>query len=216
MAQGYNLLLIPKDPLYRPTADQVMAAMSYLAERLEIEGDFSVDSEDELPLKAAIDRLRGASHSARGGTELTVTISDYLSTGLFGWEPGADDADDYFWSDELKLYMTAEPFPYADWEYEEMICPKCSGVVPGVAEQIEEIRLTGAPISCRCGKSGSPDYYELSAGVCLARFAVVFAGNKGWTYEVVQDSDAIKDAEFIPALEERLEAELDIMVVSAG
>ena len=214
MAQGYNLLLVPKDPLYRPMADQVTKAMSFLAERLEIDGDFSVDGEDELPLREAIDRLRGASHSARGGTELTVTISDYLSTGLFGWQPGADDADKCFWADELKVYMTAEPFPYADWEYEEVVCPKCAGVVPGVADQIEEIRLTGAPIKCRCGKAGMPDDFELSAGVHLARFSIVFGGNKGWMYEVVQDRDAIKDKEFLPALEERLEAELDVMVIS--
>ena len=147
---------------------------------------------------------------------MTVTISDYLSTGLFGWEPGSEDDDDHFWSDELKIYMTAEPFPYADWEYEELTCPKCSGVVPEMAEQIEEIRLSGAPIECRCGKLGNPDDYELSPGDQLARFSIVFAGNKGWVYEVRQDRETIIDPEFIPALEGHLEVELDVMVIATS
>lgn len=214
MAHGYNLLLLPKDPLYAPSADQMEKLVKLLCERLEITGDLSVDGEDELSVDDAVERLRAATQSTAGGTECTVTISDYLSTGLFGWEPGGDDPDENFWADELKVYLTAKPFPYGDWEYEELTCPSCKTVLRDVADLLEEVRLPGSPVSCPCGKATPAEDLARSSGIHMARLAVVFGGNKGWLYEVAQDRDAFKDEEFLANLGKTLGTEVDVVAVS--
>ena len=48
MAHGYSLEILPKDATYRPTPQQMTDVVKFLAERLEITGDWSVGGEDEL------------------------------------------------------------------------------------------------------------------------------------------------------------------------
>lgn len=214
MAHGFNLHVLPKDPVYCPNPDQITRTVKFLCERLEIEGDLTVDGEDELSVEDAIERLRAATQTASGGSEGSVTINDYLSTRLFGWEPQGGDSDENFWSDELKILLTAKPFPYGDWEYEELTCPKCSRTLDDVAELLEEVRVTGSPVSCSCGASTPPEDLKRSSSVWLARFSIVFAGNKGWYYEVARDRDAFKDEDFLKTLQDILGTELEVLAVS--
>ena len=119
MAHGYSLVILPKEATFRPTPQQMSEMIKFLAERLEIGGDWSVSGEDELSNESAIDHLRAACASSGGGTEAIVSFQDLLSGSLFGYEIDSPDPDENYWADELRIYLTGIPFPWCDWEYEE-------------------------------------------------------------------------------------------------
>lgn len=213
MTHGYMLQIIPKEATYRPTPQQITDAVKFLAERLEIEGDWSVGGEDELSTESAIEQLRAACQSASGGTEATVSFQDLVCGSLFGYEMGSPEPDENYWADELKIFLTATPFPWCDWEYEEAACPGCTQRFSQIGEILEEVRLTGEPVLCPCGAKTLPEDLKKSAGVNLAQLAIVFTGNRGWYYEVKNDRDAVKDEEFLPTIEELLGTPVDVVVV---
>jgi hypothetical protein len=213
MNHGYSLVIFPKDATYRPTPQNMTSLVKFLAERLEIDGDWSVAGEDELSTESAIEQLRAACQSKSGGSESTVSFQDLVSGSIFGYELDSPDPDENYWADELKLYLTATPFPWCDWEYEEAACPACGQRFSQVGEILEEVRLTGSPVICPCGAKTLPEDLKKSAGVNLAQFAIVFTGNQGWHYEVKNDRDAIKDEEFLSTIEESLGTAVDVIAI---
>ena len=213
MAHGYMLQIIPQEATYRPTPQQMSDVVKFLAERLEIAGDWSVGPEDELTTVSAIEHLRAACQSTSGGTEAIVSFQDLVSGSLFGYELDSPDPDENYWADELKIYLTATPFPWCDWEYEEAACPACGQRFSQIGELLDEIRLTGDPVLCPCGAKTLPEDLKKSPGVNLAQLAIVFTGNRGWVYEVKNDRDAIKDEEFLPTIEELLGTKVDVIAV---
>ena len=215
MAQGYSLYLIPTEPTYRPSPQQVTALVKFLAERLEIPGDYSVNGEEELSMESALEHLRAGVQATHGGTECVVSFNDLVSGSLFGYEPESPDPDQNFWSDELRLYTTALPFPYCDWSYEEAACPSCGQRITEIHDELEEVRLSGDPIKCPCGAATLPEDLKKTPGVRFARFALAFTGNQGWHYEVAQDRDAFQDAEFLTTLEESLGTPLEVLAVQS-
>src|SRR5882672_9598917 len=110
MNLGYMLQIIPKEATYRPSPQQIGQLIKFLAERLEIGGDWSVSGEDELDNESAIDHLRTTVGSNSGGTEAVVSFQDLVSGSLFGYDFDSPDPDENYWADELKLYFTATPF----------------------------------------------------------------------------------------------------------
>jgi hypothetical protein len=212
-SHGYNLYLLPAEATFRPNPAQIGKLLKYLAERLEIPGEFTVDGEEELTLESALEQLRAAVQSAHGGTECIVSFNDLVSGSLFGYDQEAPDPDDAFWADELRLYVTSAPFPYADWDYEEAACPACNQRFTQIHDVLEEIRLSGSPVACPCGAKTAPEDLKKSPGVHLSQLAIVFAGNRGWHYEVKRDADTIVDPEFLPALEQILGVKVDVVVV---
>lgn len=214
MAHGYSLVIFPKEATYRPNSQQMTDLVKFLAERLEIGGEWGVGGEDELSTESAIDQLRAACQSTSGGTEATVSFQDLLSGSLFGYEIGSPDPDENYWADELKIFLTATPFPWCDWEYEEAACPSCNQRFSQIGEILDEVRQTGDPVICPCGAKTAPEDLKKSAGVNLAQLAIVFTGNRGWFYEVKNDRDAIKDEEFLPMIEELLGTKVDVIAVS--
>src|SRR5258708_16084289 len=79
MNHGYMLQIIPKDPVYKPSPQQITHLIKFLVERLEIGGDWSVSGEDELDNQSAIDHLRAAVGSTSRGTEALVSFQDLRS-----------------------------------------------------------------------------------------------------------------------------------------
>ena len=212
-AHGYSLYLLPQEPTFRPNPQQISGLLKFLAGRLEIPGEFTVDGEEELSLESAVEQLRAAVQSTHGGTECIVSFNDLVSGSLFGYDAEAPDPDDAFWADELRIFVTSTPFPYADWEYEEASCPACNQRITQIHDVLEEVRLSGSPVACPCGAKTAPEDLKKTAGVNLAQLAIVFAGNRGWHYEVKRDADTIVDPEFLPALAQILGVKLDVYVI---
>ncbi len=213
MSLGYDLYVIPQEPTYRPSPEQISGLMKFLIERLEISGDWSVDSEDELSNDSAIEHLRAAGASSHGGSECNVSFNDLVSGSLFGYEPDAPEPDDNYWADELKIQLTAAPFPFCDWEYEDAACPACGQRFSQIAESLDEVRGTGAPVSCPCGARTMPEDLKKSPGVQFAQLALIFTGNRGWHYEVKTDREAFKDEDFLPTVEQLLGVKVDVLAV---
>ncbi len=213
MNHGYSLNIIPKEATYRPTPQQMTEVIKFLAERLEIGGDWSVDGEDELATESAIEHLRAACQSNSGGSECNVSFQDLVSGSLFGYEIDSPEPDENYWADELRIYLTATPYPWCDWEYEEAACPSCGQRFSQIGEILEEVRLTGGTVICPCGAKTLPEDLKKSAGVNLAQMAIVFTGNRGWHYEVKNDRDAFKDEDFLPTLEELLGTPVDVVAI---
>lgn len=213
MSLGYDLYVIPREPTYRPSTEQVGALMKFLNERLEIAGDWSVDGEDELSNEAATEHLRAAGGSSHGGSECIVSFNDLVSGSLFGYEPDAPEPDLNYWADELRIYLTANPFPWCDWEYEDASCPACGQRFTEIGHILDEVRVNGEPVACPCGARTMPEDLKKSPGVQFAQLAVVFTGNRGWTYEVRSDREAFKDEDFLPTLEQILGTPVDVLAV---
>lgn len=213
MNHGYMLQIIPKEPTYRPSPQQMSGLVKFLVERLEIAGEWSVGGEDELDNQSAIDHLRAAVQSTSGGTEAVVEFQDLVSGSLFGYDFDAPDPDENYWADELKLYLTAVPFPWCDWEYEEVACPACNQRFSQIGEILDEIRMTGDPVICPCGARTLPEDLKKSPGVNFAQLAIVFTGNRGWYYEVKNDRDAFKDDDFLSTVEQLLSTKVDVIAV---
>ena len=213
MTQGYDVHVIPKEATYRPTPARITELVKFLSLRLEIAGDFSVDGEDELSTENAIEHLRAAAQSNSGGSECTVSFNDLVSGSLFGYDQDASDPDENFWADEVRIYLTAIPFPWCDWEYEDATCPACGQRFSQIKDLLEEVRLTGSPVTCPCGARTLPEDLKKSPGVNLAQLAIVFGGNKGWHYEVSQDRDLFKDSDFLASLEQILATPLEVVVI---
>lgn len=213
MNHGYMLQIIPKDPVYRPSPQQITQLLKFLVERLEIAGEWSAGGEDELDNQSAIDHLRAAVQSTSGGTEAVVSFQDLVSGSLFGYDFDSPDPDENYWADELKLYFTATPFPFCDWEYEEAACPACNQRFSQIGEILDEVRLTGDPVICPCGARTLPEDLKKTPGVNLAQMAIVFTGNRGWLYEVRNDRDAFKDEDFLPTIEQALGTQVDVIAV---
>jgi len=213
MNHGYMLQIIPKEATYRPSPQQISQLTKFLVERLEIAGDWSVGGEDELDNESAIDHLRAAAQSTSGGTEAIVEFQDLVSGSLFGYDFDAPDPDENYWADELKLYLTAVPFPWCDWEYEEVACPGCNQRFSQIGEILDEIRLSGEAVICPCGARTLPEDLKKSPGVNFAMMAIVFTGNRGWYYEVRNDRDAFKDEEFLATVEQLLSTKVEVIAV---
>ena len=213
MIHGYNLHIIPREATYRPTPPQITALVKFLAERLEIGGDWSADGEDELSTESALSHLRSACQSATGGSECSVSFNDLVSGSLFGYEPDSPDPDANYWADELKIYLTALPFPWCDWEYEEASCPACGQRFSQIGELLDDVRGTGEAVACPCGARTLPEDLKKTPGVQFAQLAIVFDGNRGWAYEVKNDRDAFKDEEFLTTVESLLGTPVDVVVI---
>lgn len=213
MNHGYMLQIIPKEATYRPSPQQMSGLIKFLVERLEIAGEWSVGGEDELDNESAIDHLRAAVQSNTGGTEAIVEFQDLVSGSLFGYDFDSPEPDENYWADELKLYLTATPFPWCDWEYEEAACPACNQRFSQIGEILDEVRLTGDTVLCPCGARTLPEDLKKSPGVNLAMMAIVFTGNRGWYYEVRNDRDAFKDEEFLTMIEQLLSTKVDVIAV---
>jgi hypothetical protein len=213
MNHGYDLYIVPKDAVYRPGPAQFTDLIKFLSERLEIIGDWTVDGEDDLPTESAIGHLRASCQAATGGSEATVSFNDLVSGSLFGYEAEQPDADQNYWADELRLFVTSKPFPCADWEYEEAACPACNQRFSQIGEILDEVRLTGDPVTCPCGASTLPEDLKKTPSVSLVQFALIFAGNRGWHYEVKNDRDAIKDEEFLPEIEKLLGTPVEVLAI---
>jgi hypothetical protein len=215
MVQGYNLIVVPRDPAFRPTPDQVTSVVKYLVERLELaEREFSVDGEDELSQKDAIDHLRAAALSPTGGSECLVGFDDLVCGEIFGYDRESPDPDENFWADELKLQLNAAPFPYGDWDYEDAYCAKCGARIEQISDLLEDLRLSGQPLACPCGARTPPAELRMTSGVRLAQFAIAFMGNRGWFHEVEDDREAFKDDNFLPMIEELLGTDVEVIAVS--
>jgi hypothetical protein len=214
MIHGYDLHIVPKDPDFRPTNEKIAALVRFLAEQLQITETFTVDGEEELPMKDAIDHLRAAAKSHSGGTEATVSLAGTLIGTLFGREPDEDENDELYWAEELKIQLNGAPFPYADWEYEDAHCPKCNVRLAQIRDLLDELRVSGKPVPCACGARTAPSELKMTSGVRLAQLSIAFTGNKGWYHEVDEDRDAFKDGSFLPALEELLGVPLDVLAIS--
>ena len=213
MAHGYNLVIIPEEATYRPSPQQMTSLIKFLCERLEIMGEWSVGGEDELSNESAIDHLRAACPASAGATEAIASFQDLVSGSLFGYEQDSSEPDENYWADELRIYLTATPFPWCDWEYEEAACPACTQRFSQIGEILDEIRLTGDPVLCPCGAKTLPEDLKKSAGVNLASFAILFTGNRGWFYEVKNDRDAFKDEDFLATVEELLATKVQVVAV---
>jgi hypothetical protein len=212
MAQGYILYLIPKDAAtYRPTPAQITRLMKYFAARLEIPGEYAVNGEEELSLESAVEHLRAGVQSSHGGTECVVSFNDLVSGSLFGYDPEMEDPDVNYWADELRVCVTATPFPYCDWDYEEAACAGCGQRISQPFDVLEEVRLSGAPVACPCGAKTLPEDLKKTAGVQLVQFAIWFTGNRGWKYEVAQDRDAFADQDFLAEIEKILGVPVDVV-----
>ncbi len=212
MAHGYSLYLIPKDlATYRPTPQQVTQLLQFLATRLEIPGEYAVNGEEELTLESAVEHLRAGVQATQGGTELIVSFNDLVSGSLFGYDPEMEDPDVNYWADELRVCVTAQPFPYCDWEYEEASCPACGQRISQPFDVLEDVRLSGAPVACPCGAKTLPEDLKKTPGVHLVQFVISFMGNRGWKYEVRQDRDVFQDPDFLAALEKILGIPLEVV-----
>lgn len=212
MANGYSLYLLPKDnATYRPTPKQITQLMQFLAARLEIPGEYAVNGEEELSIESAVEHLRAGVQATHGGTECIVSFNDLVSGSLFGYDPEMEDPDVNFWADELRLHVTAIPFPYCDWDYEEASCPACGQKISQPFDVMEDIRLSGAPVACPCGAKTLPEDLKKTPGVRLVQFAIMFTGNRGWKYEVMQDRDAVQDADFLAEIEKILGTPLEVV-----
>jgi hypothetical protein len=212
MAHGYNLYVIPKDDAtYRPAPAQITQLMKFFSARLEIPDEYAVNGEEELTSESAIEHLRAGVQATHGGTECIVSFNDLVSGSLFGYDPEMEDPDVNYWADELRVCVTAQPFPVCDWEYEEAACPGCGQRISQPHDVLEEVKLSGAPVACPCGAKTLPEDLKKTAGVHLVRFSICFTGNRGWTYEVRQDRDAFQDVDFLAEIEKILGVKVDVV-----
>lgn len=214
MIHGYDLFVVPRDCEYRPTNEQVEALVKFFVNQLQITETFTVDGEEELSLEDAVQQLRAAAASKEGGTECTVSLAGTLSDTLFGREPDADDTDELFDADELKIHLHGAPFPYGDWEYEDAHCGACGARLANIRDLLDDIRVSGRPAPCACGARTPPHELRMTSGVRLAQLSVAFTGNRGWMHEVEDDREAFKDEGFLPAIEEILGTKVEVLAIS--
>jgi hypothetical protein len=107
------LQIIPQDATYRPTPQQMSDLIKFLAERLEISGDWSVGGRGRA-LHGERDRPSpGRLPVASGGTEAIVSFQDLVSGSLFGYEIDSPDPDENYWADELRSTSRRRRFPGA-------------------------------------------------------------------------------------------------------
>jgi hypothetical protein len=214
MIHGYDLFIVPRDSEYRPSNEQLEALVKFLVDQLQITETFTVDGEEELPLSAAVQHLRAATGSREGSSECTVSLAGALSDTLFGREPDGDDNDELFTADEIKIHLHGSPFPYGDWEYEDAHCASCGTRLSGIRDLLDDIRVSGRPVSCVCGAKTDPQDLRMTSGVRLAQLAIGFTGNRGWLHEVEDDREAFKDEGFLPAVEEILGTRVEVLAIS--
>lgn len=214
MSQGYALHLVPRDPAYRPSPDQVTELMKFLEEQLHIVGELAVDGEDELFMKDAVERLRSAATSGRGGTECSASFDDLICGEVFGYDSESDEPDENFWADGIRIHLNAAPFPYGDWEYEDAHCPACGARITQIADLLEELRVSGDPLLCGCGAKTPPAELKMTSGVRLAQVSIAFTGNRDWYHEVEEDRAAFKDDNFLPALQDVLGTKVEVLAIS--
>jgi hypothetical protein len=214
MIHGYDLYIVPRDCDYRPTAQKVEALVRFLVDQLQITETFTVDGEEELSLKDAVQHLRAAAASKEGSSESTVSLAGALSDTLFGREPDAEDNDELFSADEIRIHLHGSPFPYGDWEYEDAHCGTCGARLAGIRDLLDDIRVSGRPVPCPCGAKTSPQELRMTSGVRLAQLSIGFIGNRGWLHEVDDDREAIKDEGFLPAVEEILGTRVEVLAIS--
>jgi hypothetical protein len=214
MIHGYDLYIVPRDSDYRPTHDQVESLLKFLVEQLQVSETFTVDGEEELSLEDAIAHLRAAAASKEGSSECTVSLAGTLSDTLFGREPDAEETDELYYADELKIHLHGDSFPYGDWEYEDAHCGTCGTRLSNIRDLLDDIRVSGRPVPCACGAKTRPQELRMTSGVRLAKLSVAFTGNKGWLHEVDEDREAFKDEGFLPAVEEILGTRVEVLAVS--
>ena len=214
MTHGYDLFIVPRDCDFRPTNDQVEALVKFFVEQLQITETFTVDGEEELTLKDAIQHLRAAASSKEGSSECTVSLAGTLSDTLFGREPDAPDTDELYSADELKIHLHGAPFPYGDWEYEDAHCGACGTRLANIRDLLDDIRVSGRPVACACSAKTAPHELRMTSGVRLAKLSVAFTGNRGWLHEEEEDREAFKDEGFLPAVEEILGTRVEVLAIS--
>ena len=214
MIHGYDLYIVPRDFDYRPTNEQLEALVTFLVGQLQISETFTVDGEEELPLEDAVQHLRAAAASKEGSSECTVSLAGALSDTLFGREPDAGDSDELYSADEIRIHLHGGPFPYGDWEYEDAHCGACGTRLAGIRDLLDDIRVSGRPVPCACGAKTPAQELRTTSGVRLAQLSIAFTGNRGWLHEVEDDREAIKDEEFLPAIEKILGARVEVLAIS--
>ena len=214
MIHGYDLFIVPRDCDFRPTNEQVEALVRFFVDQLQVTETFTVDGEEELSLEAAIQQLRAAAASKEGSTECAVSLAGTLSDTLFGREPDAEENDELYSADELRIHLHGAPFPYGDWEYEDAHCGACGTRLAGIRDLLDDIRVSGRPVPCACGSKTSPQELRMTSGVRLAQLSVAFTGNRGWLHEVEEDKEAFKDDGFLPAVEEILGTRVEVLAIT--
>jgi hypothetical protein len=214
MIHGYDLYIVPRDFDFRPTHERIEALVRFLVNQLQISETFTVDGEEELSLEDAIQHLRAAASSKEGSSECTVSLAGALSDTLFGREPDAEDTDELYSADEIKIHLHGTPFPYGDWEYEDAHCGTCGARLAGIRDLLDDIRVSGRPVPCPCGARTAPQDLRMTSGVRLAQLSIGFTGNRGWLHEVEEDREAFKDEGFLPAIEEILGVRVEVLAIS--
>jgi hypothetical protein len=214
MIHGYDLFIVPRDSEYRPTNDRVTALVKFLVDQLQITEPFTVDGEEELTAKDAIQHLRAAAASKEGSSECTVSLAGTLTDTLFGREPDAPESDEFFTADEIKIQLHGAPFPYGDWEYEDAHCQTCGLRLSNIRDLLDDVRVSHRPVPCPCGAKTPPQELRMTSGVRLGQLSVAFTGNRGWLHEVEEDREAFKDEGFLPAIEEILGTRVEVLAIS--
>ena len=214
MIHGYDLYIVPRDCEYRPTQERIEAVVRFLVDQLQITETFTVDGEEELSLEDAIHQLQAAAASREGGSECVVSPAGTLTDTLFGREPDAEDNDELYSADEIKILLHGSPFPYGDWDYEDAHCGTCGARLADIRDLLDDIRVSGRPVPCPCGAKTPPQELRMTSGVRIARLSIAFTGNKGWLHEVEDDREAFKDEGFLPAVEEILGTPVEVLAIS--
>ena len=214
MIHGYDLYIVPRDCEYRPTQERIEAVVRFLVDQLQITETFTVDGEEELSLEDAIHQLHAAAASREGGSECVVSLAGTLTDTLFGREPDAEDNDELYSADEIKILLHGSPFPYGDWDYEDAHCGTCGARLADIRDLLDDIRVSGRPVPCPCGAKTPPQELRMTSGVRIARLSIAFTGNKGWLHEVEDDREAFKDEGFLPAVEEILGTPVEVLAIS--
>ena len=214
MIHGYDLYIVPRDSEYRPRKEQLETLVRFLVDQLQITETFTVDGEEELPLEDAIGHLNAAADSKEGSSECTVSLAGTLTDTLFGREPDAQDNDELYSAEEIKIHLHGSPFPYGDWEYEDAHCGACGARLANIRDLLDDIRVSGRPVPCPCGAKTPSQDLRMTSGVRLAQLSIAFAGNRGWLHEVEDDREAFKDEGFLPAVEEILGTRVEVLAIS--
>lgn len=214
MARAYEIYIVPRDSNDRPSARQAAQLFEFLAERLKFAPELSVDGREGFGLASAAERFKIQCGALSGRAEIRVEVDGERVSEIFGGSPYAEDPDERFWAQELRICLTSEPFPYADWEYEDAYCHVCSRRFEGIRDILEELRPTGRPLACGCGVKAPPHQLKTTSGVRLAQLAIVFAGNEGWHHDVEDDREVFEDPEFLPALEEILGGPIEVLAIA--